>query len=88
MEMSSAIYDPLHNIIEEQLTLGIDMVAIANKNSKYHCQQQQEADPDYNAEVVGTESYCEEIQAPIGLANAGNTFIVQICLLDKLIGRN
>jgi hypothetical protein len=71
-----AIYDPSHNNVEEQLPIGIDMVAIANKNSEYHRQQQQEADPEYHAEVE-TENYYEEIQAPIGLANAGNEFVVQ-----------
>ncbi len=63
-----AIYDPSHNYCDDQLTIDIEMVAIANENSEYHRQQQQEA----------TERYYEEIQAPsIGLANAGNEFIVQ-----------
>ncbi len=71
-----AIYDPSHNYCDEQLTIDIEMVAIANKNSEYHRQQQEEADLNYNAEVE-TEWYYKEIQAPIGLANAGNKFIVK-----------
>ena len=59
------------------------MVAIANKNSEYHCQRQQETDPNYNAEME-TENYYEEIQAPVGLANTKNECIVQHMLARQI----
>jgi hypothetical protein len=51
---------------------------------KYSCQQQQEADPDYDAEVE-TERYYKRIQAPIGLTNAGNKFVLQHVLAQQAI---
>ena len=77
-----AIYDPLHDYCDEQQAINIDMVAIGNENFEYHRQQQQDADPDCNTKVE-TERYCEEIQATIGLAFAGNEFVVQHMLAQQ-----
>ena len=70
-----AVYDPSHNDIDEQLTIcDVFDASIANENSEYRRRQRHKEE----AEAAETENYYEEmVQACIGLANAGNKFVVQ-----------
>ena len=69
-----AVYDPsAHNDNDEQLTICDVFDAIANENLDYRRRQRHEAEA-----AEETENYYKEmVQARIGLANAGNEFVVQ-----------